>query len=127
MSYDKNTWQTGDVVTSEKLNHMEQGIESASGGGVFVVSASLDSEVGGYILSETWQTIYNAMDSGQVVFIKMDAAAHSGTNICTYEMVSNAVFADKYYLDTVLCDEGTVQGHSYVADTATDYPVYTDG
>lgn len=30
MSYAKNTWQTGDVVTAEKLNRMEEGIEAAS-------------------------------------------------------------------------------------------------
>lgn len=33
MSYTKNTWQSGDVVTSAKLNHMEDGIEAASQGG----------------------------------------------------------------------------------------------
>ena len=26
MSYEKQTWQTGDVITQEKLNHMEDGI-----------------------------------------------------------------------------------------------------
>lgn len=30
MSYEKNTWQTGDVVTAEKLNRMEEGIDAAS-------------------------------------------------------------------------------------------------
>lgn len=29
MAYDKYTWQTGEVITQEKLNHMEQGIEDA--------------------------------------------------------------------------------------------------
>ena len=29
MSYEKQTWVTGDIVTSAKLNHMEDGIESA--------------------------------------------------------------------------------------------------
>lgn len=31
--YVKQTWQTGDVVTSAKLNHMEDGIAAASSGG----------------------------------------------------------------------------------------------
>lgn len=31
MSYTKTTWQTGDVITAEKLNKMEDGIESAAG------------------------------------------------------------------------------------------------
>lgn len=30
MAYEKNTWASGDVVTSAKLNHMENGIEAAS-------------------------------------------------------------------------------------------------
>lgn len=29
MAYEKQTWQTGDVITQEKLNHMEDGIEDA--------------------------------------------------------------------------------------------------
>ena len=29
MSYTKQTWQTGDIITAEKLNHMEDGISSA--------------------------------------------------------------------------------------------------
>lgn len=33
MAYEKNTWYTGDVITAEKLNNMENGIEAASRGG----------------------------------------------------------------------------------------------
>ena len=29
MAYEKQTWTTGDVITQEKLNHMEDGIENA--------------------------------------------------------------------------------------------------
>ena len=29
MSYNKNIWETGDIITKEKLNNMENGIESA--------------------------------------------------------------------------------------------------
>ena len=32
MSYTKNTWQTGDIVSSAKLNHMEDGIADAQNG-----------------------------------------------------------------------------------------------
>ena len=30
MAYVKNTWETGDVITAEKLNHAESGIAAAS-------------------------------------------------------------------------------------------------
>jgi len=35
MSYEKNTWKTGDVITSVKLNRMEDGIANA--GGILVI------------------------------------------------------------------------------------------
>lgn len=35
MSYTKQTWYTGDIITADKLNHMEDGI--ASGGGAFLL------------------------------------------------------------------------------------------
>ena len=30
MSYNKQTWETGQVITAEKLNHMEKGIEDGN-------------------------------------------------------------------------------------------------
>ena len=38
MAYEKQTWQTGDVITQEKLNHMEDGIAGA-GGDVVIIDA----------------------------------------------------------------------------------------
>lgn len=32
MSYEKQTWQTGETITAQKLNHMEDGIGNNSGG-----------------------------------------------------------------------------------------------
>ena len=47
MSYTKTTWQNGDTITAEKLNNMEDGIESAisgssgsGGGGAMAVIAT---------------------------------------------------------------------------------------
>ena len=42
MSYVKQTWSDGDVITEEKLNHIEDGIESASEAGATVVHAYTD-------------------------------------------------------------------------------------
>lgn len=33
MSYEKQTWATGEVITADKLNHMEDGISQSGGGG----------------------------------------------------------------------------------------------
>ena len=33
MAYQKQTWECGDAITAERLNHMEDGIASAEGSG----------------------------------------------------------------------------------------------
>lgn len=33
MAYEKHTWENGELITAEKLNHIEGGIESSGGGG----------------------------------------------------------------------------------------------
>lgn len=45
MSYVKTTWQTGDIVTADKLNKMEQGIQDASESYPLFVDANNDGHV----------------------------------------------------------------------------------
>ena len=52
MAYTPNTWATGDTITAQKLNNMEQGIANA--GGVLIVNVSNDT------LDKTWQEISDA-------------------------------------------------------------------
>lgn len=63
MAYVKTTWQTGDVITAEKLNHVEGGIEDAQG--LLVTGAW--SEVSGEqwcIFDHTFTEIKAACDNG---------------------------------------------------------------
>ena len=38
MSYTKQTWATGDIITADKMNHMEDGIADSGGGGAFLIN-----------------------------------------------------------------------------------------
>lgn len=40
--YDKINWQTGDIITAEKLNHMESGIAAANEGEILHITATED-------------------------------------------------------------------------------------
>lgn len=62
MAYTKNTWKTGDIVSSVKLNHMEDGIANSEN--VFIVGGVSfgDGGIEG-TLDKTWQEIYDAMQS----------------------------------------------------------------
>lgn len=55
MAYQKNTWASGDVVTSAKLNNIENGI---AGGGVLVVGGEMSGST--MTLDKTWNEINNA-------------------------------------------------------------------
>lgn len=37
MAYEKQTWACGDTITADKMNHIEEGIENASSGGVAIL------------------------------------------------------------------------------------------
>lgn len=66
MSYTPHTWQSGETVTAEKLNVLEQGVAGA-GGGVFVIRVVLDGQT--VHLDKTWQEIRDALAAGQLCVI----------------------------------------------------------
>lgn len=37
MAYEKQTWTCGETITADKLNHIETGLEDASGGGIELI------------------------------------------------------------------------------------------
>ena len=43
MAYEKQTWANGDLITAEKLNHMEDGI-AQGGGGVLTVNVTVTED-----------------------------------------------------------------------------------
>lgn len=55
MSYEPTEWKAGDIVTSAKLNKMEQGIKN----NVLVTNLISTGQQEGY-LDKTWQEIYDA-------------------------------------------------------------------
>lgn len=77
MAYSKQTWADGDVITASKLNHMEDGIESAaeSGGSsssnemvVQVVKTYVNNQLS-YQLNKSYGEIYNAFRAGTHVYV----------------------------------------------------------
>ena len=106
MAYEPTNWQAGDIVTSAKLNKIEQGI--AAGGGILVVH----NENG--TLDKTWQEIYDAdftilsvMEDGEKAVYPI---IHIGVNNLT----------NIYVVQT---DQGLL---SFSAPTPNDYPVYDE-
>lgn len=104
--YVKQNWQTGDVVTSAKLNHMEDGI---AGGGVLVVTSD------GTALDKTWQEIHDAMPAVWVtnetgtlfnpVVTAFGGEGNYGVGVWNYQQQNASM---------------------YVAESADGYPSFTE-
>ena len=62
MAYSKNTWQSGDVVTSAKLNNIENGIANMNG------TISVSGTSGSYVLSATYNEIMALLGNGVIPF-----------------------------------------------------------
>ena len=92
MAYTKNTWQTGDIVSSAKLNHMEDGIANSEN--VFIVggvSVDGNGDPNG-TLDKTWQEIYDALQSKVViaVYVSDNEIMQFGIEGCLYDDGDNA-------------------------------------
>lgn len=76
MTYEPTEWKSGDVVTSQKLNKLENGVVSASSGGGLVVNFTLEAGTGDYDGYYIWVTETPAAD--------VIAAIKAGTNVVFY-------------------------------------------
>lgn len=66
MAYTKNTWQTGDTITAEKLNHMETGIYNS----INRISVTVFIDNDNMILKMTgpaFDDIYSVLTNGGLV------------------------------------------------------------
>lgn len=111
MSYEKQTWANGDVITANKLNHMEDGI--AGGGGVLVVHSVYDEQTEISTLDKTWQQIHDALVAGCIV---------NTVQIADDEVISTFI-TDAWY------DSGEEEGYKvdvsgvpFATDSENGYP-----
>lgn len=120
MSYEKQTWSTGETITADKLNHMEDGIAGAGGGGVLVISSVYDEQTETTTLDKTWQEIHDATFSVIITDNPMMGKVYD--YIRTVGMMMG-----KYTVASAFFSDDKVQISKYVCNSADDYPVlHTD-
>jgi hypothetical protein len=106
MSYTPTNWATGDVITAEKLNKLEQGVASA--GGALVLTDTNGT------LDKTWQEIHDADF----------AVVKSVDDVDTYTWFVMDTYADDGdYGAIVGPKQGATIWTEYIADSASGYPV----
>ncbi len=100
MSYEPTNWKAGDVVTSAKLNKLEQGVANA-GGGVLVVGTVpvANRIVCDKTAAEMWAAAKAGavvIDGGTFVYLVLQSIMDEGyTFICTNDTTFSAEFDDE--------------------------------
>lgn len=76
MAYEPNTWKKGDIVTAQKLNHLEEGV--ASGSGVFVVDVNYDQQSSINSLAVKAGVIAEHIDADELIASRYTQQAEMG-------------------------------------------------
>ncbi len=110
MAYTPTEWQTGDIVTAEKLNKIENGLSTVSNTIVIVNTTMADEYC---VLSKTWNEIHDAMIRGKIIIVIriVDDSVHYGY------VVRAEIDEDERYSYIIATFED-----DFYAETATSYP-----
>lgn len=67
MAYEKHTWQTGETITAEKLNNLEEGIEEAKNKSFLVTFNHIGGSLSSIEADKTYEEIVEAFNKGMDV------------------------------------------------------------
>lgn len=118
MAYEPTNWKTGDVVTSAKLNKLENGVAAASsGGGLLAVNVTESVEDGSaiYTMDKTAGELFEAGKSNFIVALN-ETLVGTSTDYITH--------SENYEEEYVF---RLNNGAEYIAEAASDYPRRTGG
>lgn len=136
MSFIKKTWKKGDIITSEALNNIENGIqESIVNLSPLPVEANItsDDQTGkeSIALSINAYALYTAMDSGRKIkyhsFAQVDGNEVDVTNICQLDAQKLEISSGTLYGFSVVIvdDEKGIKGY-YGLFSSDDTVVLTE-
>ena len=108
MAYEKQTWATGEVITQEKLNHMEDGIANAGGDA-------------GYECSETVTELFSETITTSGI---QNQASFSYSEIITADELIVTYDGVEYTCSRITLVEGSVYGYGGVTPSSMDYSQY---
>lgn len=122
MAYEKQSWKTGDVVTSAKLNHMEDGIGNAGG----VVTIGVSHIEDNFTLDKTWQEIYDTLREGVLCITQDDGL--DGTSVASIGLITSAGITPDghYYVYAIYSGAAGITSMEYTADAPDGYPSAED-
>lgn len=70
MAYTPTVWATGDIITAEKLNKIENGIENVGSSIYTITITNINSENLTFTYDKTWNEIKAAYEAGKHVVLR---------------------------------------------------------
>lgn len=111
--YVKNNWQTGDTVTAEKLNHMEDGIAD---GQTLVVTVT--AEGNRKVADKTYNEIAQAISNGSNVSAKYSNKMYVLGDLSAAAVSFFSLSTGRYFSTITISNENNVTA------TASSFPLY---
>lgn len=119
MAYESTVWKTGDVVTSSKLNKLENGVANSAGDGNLIVHETVteDGDSTIYMLDKTWQELYDMMPTHSIMVLRDYEDGNS------YARYSDRVSGMHYVSSQYSVESGSTQ---YTCNNPNEYPRYRE-
>ena len=114
MAYTPTSWSSGDVVTSEKLNKIEDGIENAT---MVVVNVSYADEA--YRADATIDDIEDAISDGKTVIAKYAGECYNLASVSVGDSTKSIVFATVSFARTTISIKQITLANSGEDDSIT--------
>lgn len=118
MAYEKHNWETGEIITAERLNHIEDGIADSP---VFIINLSYASDEVNLVADKTVGEIVQAIIDGKLIVCLYRVFPSDPQDYSRYDAsLAVAMYATNYF--TINC---VFNGVSYnlVGETDSDYPI----
>ena len=128
MSYDKQTWTSGEVITATKLNHMEDGIADAGGGGLVIETTfdQTDPQHPVFKSNVVYDDVVTAFTSGTTVIVHIPPVGEEADKYIQIFGYTEDYYGGGPYFDYSHNIESTITGFEEDANGYFCAPIYID-
>lgn len=123
MSYTKQTWTDGEIITDDKLNHMEDGIADAGGGNQIEYLHFQDLTTHPLVLDKTYGEIKALLEAGKTLILVYPVLGDEWS-YTQYYMIDSFSYGD----DPTVYNVGiTTLGWQFLNGGLDEYPTEDEG
>ena len=121
MAYSKQTWATGDTITAEKLNHMEDGIAEEENSTADLKIYLDTTQMTLSMVGKSFDDLYDAIDSGEFINVFSVTPNESGGKEIIKSYHVSCISHEEYDVVNVVVNTGNASLGLFLKSTGTGY------